>query len=86
MSPAISAGAAELLGGGPRASSSATRRKAAIKPAAIACGSRWLNPSTAQGVMARTDIPVSVFARGRPGMLERFAVPAGLAALLLTGE
>jgi nucleotide-binding universal stress UspA family protein len=50
---------------------------------------RWLNPSIAQGVMARTDIPVSVFARGRPGMLERFAVPAGLAglaALLLTGE
>jgi nucleotide-binding universal stress UspA family protein len=50
---------------------------------------RWLNPSIAQGVMARTDIPVSVFARGRPGMLERFAVPAGvagLAALLLTAE
>lgn len=50
---------------------------------------RWLNPSIAQGVMIRTDIPVTVFARGRPGMLERFAVPAGvagLAALLLTGE
>jgi nucleotide-binding universal stress UspA family protein len=50
---------------------------------------RWLNPSIAQGVMARTDIPVTVFARGRPGMLERFALPAGvvgLAALLLTAE
>jgi nucleotide-binding universal stress UspA family protein len=50
---------------------------------------RWLNPSIAQGVMARTDIPVTVFARGRPGALERFALPAGvagLAALLLTAE
>jgi nucleotide-binding universal stress UspA family protein len=50
---------------------------------------RWLNPSIAQGVMARTDIPVTVFARGRPGRLERFALPAGvagLAALLLTAE
>jgi nucleotide-binding universal stress UspA family protein len=50
---------------------------------------RWLNASIAQGVIARTDIPVSVFARGRPGLLERFAVPAGvagLAALLLTAE
>jgi nucleotide-binding universal stress UspA family protein len=50
---------------------------------------RWLNPSIAQGVMARTDIPVTVFARGRPGVLERFALPAGvagLAALLFTAE
>jgi nucleotide-binding universal stress UspA family protein len=50
---------------------------------------RWLNPSIAQGVMARTDIPVTVLARGRPGALERFAVPAGVAgvaALLLTVE
>jgi nucleotide-binding universal stress UspA family protein len=50
---------------------------------------RWLNPSIAQGVMARTDIPVSVLARGRAGVLERFVLPAGvagLAALLLTVE
>ena len=48
---------------------------------------RWVNPSIAQGVMARTDIPVSVLARGQAGMLERYALPAGvagLAALLLT--
>ena len=50
---------------------------------------RWFNPSIAHGVMARTDIPVSVLARGKAGMLERFAVPAGaagLAVLLLTVE
>jgi nucleotide-binding universal stress UspA family protein len=50
---------------------------------------RWLNPSIAQGVMARTDIPVSVLARGQAGIFERYAVPAGvagLAALLLTVE
>jgi nucleotide-binding universal stress UspA family protein len=50
---------------------------------------RWVNPSIAQGVMARTDIGVTVFARGEVGMLQRYAVPAGvagLAALLLTTE
>jgi nucleotide-binding universal stress UspA family protein len=50
---------------------------------------RWLNPSIAQGVMARTDIPVTVFARGHAGVFERYALPvgaAGLAALLLAGE
>jgi nucleotide-binding universal stress UspA family protein len=50
---------------------------------------RWVNPSIAQGVMARTDIGVTVFARGQAGMLERYALPAGvagLAALLLTAE
>jgi nucleotide-binding universal stress UspA family protein len=50
---------------------------------------RWLNPSIAQGVMARTDIGVTVFARGQVGMLQRYAVPAGvagLAALLLATE
>lgn len=50
---------------------------------------RWLNPSIAQGVMARTDIPVTVLARGQAGMLARYAVPAGvagLAALLLAAE
>jgi nucleotide-binding universal stress UspA family protein len=50
---------------------------------------RWLNPSIAQGVMARIDIPLTVLARGRSGVLERYAVPAGvagLAALLIAGE
>ena len=50
---------------------------------------RWVNPSIAQGVMARTDIGVTVFARGQVGMLQRYAVPAGvagLAALLLAAE
>ena len=50
---------------------------------------RWVNPSIAQGVMERTDIPVTVLARGQAGALERFAVPAGvagLAALLLAVE
>jgi nucleotide-binding universal stress UspA family protein len=42
---------------------------------------RWLNPSIAQGVMARTDIPVSVLARGKAGLLERYALPAGVAGL-----
>jgi nucleotide-binding universal stress UspA family protein len=48
---------------------------------------RWLNPSIAQAVMERTDIPVTVLARGQAGALERYALPAGLAglaALLLT--
>ena len=50
---------------------------------------RWLNPSIAQGVMARTDIPVTVFARGQAGALERYVLPAGvagLAALLIAAE
>ena len=50
---------------------------------------RWVNPSIAQGVMDRTDIPVTVLARGQAGIIERFAVPAGvagLAALLLAAE
>lgn len=50
---------------------------------------RWFNPSIAQGVMARTDIPVTVFARGRAGAFERYALPAGmagLAALLIAAE
>ena len=50
---------------------------------------RWVNPSIAQGVMERTDIPVTVFARGHAGAFQRYAVPAGvagLAALLLAGE
>jgi nucleotide-binding universal stress UspA family protein len=50
---------------------------------------RWINPSIAQGVMARTDIPVSVFARGKTSAFSRYAVPAGvagIAALLLSAE
>lgn len=50
---------------------------------------RWINPSIAQGVMARTDIPVTVLARGQAGVLERYALPAGVAGLtvlLLAGE
>lgn len=50
---------------------------------------RWLNPSIAQAVMERTDIPVTVLARGHAGAFERYAVPAGvagLAALLLAVE
>lgn len=52
-------------------------------------GLRWVNPSIAQEVMQRTDIPVTVLARGRVSRLERYAVPAGiagLAALLLTAD
>jgi nucleotide-binding universal stress UspA family protein len=50
---------------------------------------RWVNPSIAQGVMERTDIPVTVLARGQAGAFERYAVPAGvagLAALLIAAE
>ncbi len=50
---------------------------------------RWLNPSIAQDVMQRTDVPVTVFSRGHAGMLERFGIPAGvtgLAALLIASE
>jgi len=50
---------------------------------------RWINPSIAHGVIARTDIPVSVLARGQAGLLERYALPAGvagIAALLLSAE
>ena len=42
---------------------------------------RWLNPSIAQAVMERTDIPVTVLARGQAGPFERYALPAGLAGL-----
>ena len=50
---------------------------------------RWVNPSIAQGVMERTDVGVTVFARGQASAMERFAVPvgvAGLAALLIASE
>jgi nucleotide-binding universal stress UspA family protein len=42
---------------------------------------RFLNPSIAQGVMARTDIPVTVFSRGHASALARYGVPAGIAGL-----
>jgi nucleotide-binding universal stress UspA family protein len=42
---------------------------------------RWLNPSIAQGVMARTDIPVTVLARGQVGAFSRYAVPAGIVGI-----
>jgi len=45
---------------------------------------RWLMPSPAEDIAARTDIPVTVVARGKKeGALERYLVPgvAGLAAL-----
>ena len=50
---------------------------------------RWLNPSIAQAVMERSDIPVTVLARGRIGAFERYAFPAGvagIAALLMAAE
>lgn len=39
---------------------------------------RWLNPSIAQEVMQRTDIPVTVLASGKVSRLQRYGVPAGL--------
>ena len=50
---------------------------------------RWANPSIDQEVIQRTDIPVTVLARGQMSRLERYALPAGLAglaALLLTAD
>src|SRR6266704_194618 len=50
---------------------------------------RWLNPSIAQGMVARTDIPVAVIARGKESAFERYVVPAGIAgiaALLIAVE
>jgi nucleotide-binding universal stress UspA family protein len=50
---------------------------------------RWLNPSIAQGVIARTDIPVAVMAHGEESAFERYVVPAGiagLAALLIAAD
>jgi nucleotide-binding universal stress UspA family protein len=42
---------------------------------------RFLNPSIARGVMARTDIPLTIFSSGRASALARYGVPAGLAGL-----
>lgn len=50
---------------------------------------RWLNPSIAQGVIARTDTPVAVMAHGEQSRFERYVVPAGiagLAALLIAAD
>jgi nucleotide-binding universal stress UspA family protein len=38
---------------------------------------RRLVGSVSDGVMARTDIPVTVLQRGRVGVLERYGIPAG---------
>jgi len=49
----------------------------------------WLKPSLVQATLARTDVPVTVFARGRQSTLERYALPAGvagLAALIFAAE
>ena len=50
---------------------------------------RWLNPSIARSVIARTDIPVAVMAHGKENPFERYVVPvgiAGLAALLIAAD
>jgi nucleotide-binding universal stress UspA family protein len=50
---------------------------------------RWFNPSISRGVMARTDIPVTVLNRGQVSLLERYGIPAGvvgLAAWLIAAE
>ena len=50
---------------------------------------RWVNPSIAEQLIERTDIPVTVLARGHAAALERYAIPAGvagLAALLITAD
>jgi nucleotide-binding universal stress UspA family protein len=50
---------------------------------------RAVNPSIAEGAMALTDVPVTVFARGHASAFERYGVPAGavgLAALLIAAE
>ncbi len=50
---------------------------------------RWLNPSIAQGVIARTGIPVALMAHGEESPFERYLVPvgiAGLAALLIATD
>jgi len=101
MAPAIEALADEGIAfralievGSPAACIAAVAEREHIDEVVIGVGRhpawlRWLNPSIAQGVMARTDIPVMVLARGRPGLLERYALPAGaagLAALLFAAE
>jgi nucleotide-binding universal stress UspA family protein len=50
---------------------------------------RRLNPSIAQAVGARTDVPVVVISRGTESLLERYLLPAGvagLAALIIAAE
>jgi nucleotide-binding universal stress UspA family protein len=42
---------------------------------------RWVNPSIAEAVMARTDIPVTVLARGHAGAFQRYALPVGMAGV-----
>ena len=50
---------------------------------------RWLNPSVARSVIARTGVPVAVMAHGEENPFERYVVPvgiAGLAALLIAAD
>jgi nucleotide-binding universal stress UspA family protein len=50
---------------------------------------RWLRPSVARGVIARTGIPVTVMQHGEENPFERYVVPvgiAGLAALLIVTD
>lgn len=80
--------------GAPAARIAAVARREAVEEIVMGVGRhpqwvRWLNPSIAEGVMARTDIPVTVLARGHVGALQRYGVPAGIvgiAALLWTVE
>jgi nucleotide-binding universal stress UspA family protein len=72
--------------GGPAERIAAVAEREAIDEIVMGVGRhpqwlRWLNPSIALGVMARTDIPVTVLARGRVGALQRYGVPAGIVGL-----
>jgi nucleotide-binding universal stress UspA family protein len=72
--------------GSPAARISAVAKREAVDEIVMGVGRhpqwlRWLNPSIAQGVMARTDIPVTVLARGQVGALSRYGVPAGIVGL-----
>ena len=72
--------------GTPAARIAAVARREAVDEIVMGVGRhpqwlRWLNPSIAQGVMARTDIPVTVLARGQVGALSRYGVPAGIVGI-----
>ena len=72
--------------GAPAARISAVAKREAVDEIVMGVGRhpqwlRWLNPSIAQGVMARTDIPVTVLARGQVGAFSRYAVPAGIVGI-----
>ena len=72
--------------GSPAARIAAVARREAVDEIVMGVGRhpqwlRWLNPSIAQGVMARIDIPVTVLARGHVGALSRDGVPAGIVGI-----